>query len=130
MEYTLDCSLAKEIAATLDTFTRAYIEAAFWTMTDEDGHSLDYLGLHDLSSAALASMRTDCADFQAAHAGLIASDLSRAGVDFWLTRNHHGAGFWDGDWPGESGHILTAAAHAYGPSDLYVGDDQMVHVYP
>lgn len=22
-----------------------------------------------------------------------------AGVDYWLTRNSHGAGFWDGDWP-------------------------------
>jgi hypothetical protein len=126
--YQLDCSLAKETAAALDVFTRAYIETAFWLLTDENGDSLNYLGLHDLAPEALASMRADCADFQAAHWILIADDPARAGHDFWLTRNYHGAGFWDGDWPETIGRRLTEASHAYGSSDLYVGDNNLVYV--
>ena len=54
-------------------------------------------------------------------------DPGQAGHDFWLTRNHHGAGFWDRGL-GEVGERLTDAAHAYGSSDLYVGDDGKVYV--
>jgi hypothetical protein len=34
------------------------------------------------------------------------SNLERFGHDFWLTRQGHGAGFWDGDWP-EYGDWIT-----------------------
>lgn len=51
----------------------------------------------------------------------------RAGHDFWLTRNHHGAGFWDGDWPEAAGETLTNAAHSYGETDLYKGDDKLLY---
>ena len=45
--------------------------------------------------------------------------------DFWLTGNHHGAGFWDGDYPEivdgkEVGDILTELAHSFGECDLLV----------
>ena len=43
-------------------------------------------------------------------------------MSFWLNRNGHGAGFWDGDWP-KHGAELDKAAHSYGEFDLYVGDD-------
>lgn len=39
------------------------------------------------------------------------------GHDFWLTRNGHGAGFWDRGL-GELGDRLTDAAHAYGSVDV------------
>jgi hypothetical protein len=52
-------------------------------------------------------------------------DSERGGHDFWLTRNRHGAGFWDGDW--ERGAELTKAAHTFGGIDLFVGDDGRVH---
>jgi hypothetical protein len=130
--YTLDTSLARETAAGLDTFTRAYVEALFWLLTDESGDSLDYLGLHDLAPEALAEIREDCRAFQRDHADLLAgADLSRAGHDFYLTRNGHGAGFWDRDpatYPADpDGRLLTAAADAYGPTSDYVGDDGMVY---
>lgn len=44
----------------------------------------------------------------------------RAGHDLWLTRNGHGVGFWDGDWPEPLAEILTDSAHRLGPVDLYV----------
>lgn len=127
MEYQLDCSLALDVRKTLDPFTLAYIETAMWTLTDDDGSSLDYLGLHDIDPSAIERMKADCASFQADHWDMIESDLSQAGHDFWLTRNRHGAGFWDGDWPKPADRVLTDAAHAWGSADLYVGDDNTVY---
>jgi hypothetical protein len=46
--------------------------------------------------------------------------------DFWLTRNHHGAGFWDGDY-GKYGDKLTAIAQTFSEVDLYVGDDGLIY---
>ena len=50
----------------------------------------------------------------------------RAGHDFWLTRNGHGAGYWDRGL-GEVGDALTTAAEVYGSCDLYVGDDGKIY---
>jgi len=128
-EYHLDCSLAAETKAQLDTFTLAYVEAAMWTLTDEDGNSLDYLGLHDIAPETIAKAVDDCAAFQAEYQALLeeAGDDSQNGHDFWLTRNRHGAGFWDRGYPKPIGDGLTKAAHSYGESNWYVGDDGMVH---
>ncbi len=43
----------------------------------------------------------------------------QAGHDFALTRNHHGAGFWDRGL-GEAGDLLTEAAETFGESNLWV----------
>jgi hypothetical protein len=51
-----------------------------------------------------------------------------AGHDFWLTRNGHGAGFWDGDWPEPLATVLTDAAHAFGELSPYVGDDGLIYL--
>lgn len=111
-------------AEKLDVFTRAYIEAALWSSTDDDGTPLDdAYGVDDIDPATLAQMVDDCKAFQADNWDDIADDLTRAGHDFWLTRNHHGAGFWDGDWP--QGDKLTEASHAYGSVDLYTHDGKV-----
>ena len=47
--------------------------------------------------------------------------------DFWLTRNGHGAGFWDGDYDDEVGTELTKIAHTFKELDCYVGDDGKIH---
>jgi hypothetical protein len=46
--------------------------------------------------------------------------------DFWLTRNHHGAGFWDGDY-GAYGDQLTAIAQTFSEVGLYIGDDGLIY---
>jgi hypothetical protein len=121
-------------ADNLDTFTRAYIECALWSSTDDSGEPLDSgRDADDLAPATLADMEEDCRQFQEANAELLAQayerdgyDTARAGHDFWLTRNHHGAGFWDRGL-GDIGTRLTELAHAWGSVDLYVGDDELIH---
>lgn len=126
----------------LDEFTQAYVECALWSSTDDDGEPLDHdYDLRSIAEDTLAEMVSECADFQASFGEYIADNLGRAGYDFWLTRNGHGAGFWDGDWrqpygnpegyivPQYStvGDFLTAMSKPYGSYDLYVGDDGMIH---
>lgn len=54
-------------------------------------------------------------------------DDEQVGHDFVLTRNGHGAGFWDRGH-GERGDRLTAACKPYGELDAYVGDDGRVYL--
>ena len=122
----------------LDEFTKAYIEAALWSSTDEStpqgGEPLDKnYTIQDISPETLQQMISDCKDFQEAQLtdgtpvfDVISSNLARAGHDFWLTRNRHGAGFWDGDWK-QFGDLLTEFSHPYGDFNLYVGDDHKIH---
>lgn len=127
-------------APALDAFTAAYVKAALFSTNDEStpegGAPLDdNYGVEHVDAATLRRMRADCERFQELYGDLIADDnLARgigsdeqAGHDFWLTRNGHGAGFWDGDWREEAGETLTAAAKSFGEFDLYVGDDGFVH---
>lgn len=121
----------------LDTFTAAYVECALWCgvepVTDdpeEIASDRDYdRTIGDLAPATLAAMVEDCREFQEARRADLAewADDNQAGHDFWLTRNGHGAGFWDRG-RGELGERLSAWARAYGSRDLYIGDDGKVYV--
>lgn len=111
------------------TFERAYIECALWSSTNDDGEPLDNdFDIDDLDESAIKQFKDDCKDFYDANGidAMTEKQKERAGYDFWLTRNRHGAGFWDGDWEKELGKKLTNAAHIYGSCDLYVGDNQKV----
>jgi hypothetical protein len=113
----------------LDVFFESYVETALWSSTDDNDVPLDErFEVEDISPASLQSMREDCDDFMNGVKDLIEDDVSRAGHDFWLTRNGHGAGFWDGDWPEEAGKILTKRSKEYGSSYLYVGDNGKLFV--
>jgi len=46
-------------------------------------------------------------------------DMDQHGHDFALTRNRHGAGFWDRGY-GPIGDALTEAAHVYGEAEVYL----------
>jgi len=111
----------------LDIFTIAYVECALWSSTDDNDEPLDAnYDIYDISAECLTQINIDCAMFQAENMTMIQDDLSQAGHDFWLTRNGHGAGFWDGDWP-EHGDLLTAKCKEYGEINLYVGDDGLIY---
>ena len=48
--------------------------------------------------------------------------INQTEYDYILTRNHHGAGFWDGDWSSEVSQILTDAAQSQSEFTAYVDD--------
>ena len=109
MEYKPIAQLPKGTAEML----RGYLECAEWCgLQDEDGEALELSVSPKWSEDSLRQAGEDCAAFLAENQAEIGDRLSEAGHDFWLTRNHHGAGFWDGDW--EAGSRLTLDAHAYG----------------
>lgn len=119
----------------LDPFTRHYITTALWSTTDDNGDPLDqHYDYGDINVQTVEAMIADCHRFQSQTQDLLHAaydemnyDEDDAGHDFWLTRNRHGAGFWDGDLDEAVGEALTKAAHAFGEFDLYVGDDGAVH---
>jgi len=114
-----------------ETFITAYKVAALWSSTDDEGNPLDDdFSINDFSSEANQKVEADCAAFLAKceEKGIEFSfeELEQAGHDFWLTRNHHGCGFWDGDWS-EHGEVLTEIAHSFGEAWIYVGDDEKIY---
>ncbi len=79
-------------------------------------------------------MRSDCEKFiNENREDLLTWDGSRysveemGGHDFWLTRNRHGAGFWDGDWDKEVGKRLTESCREFGEVWIDVGDDGKIY---
>lgn len=122
----------------LDLFTRAYIEAAFWTSeeqlaeSDPQARQEFEFGFDTLAPETLAQIVADCTGFQEQCApwwlDYDGTD-EQAGHDFWLTRNRHGAGFWDraAGMYRDNGAGLTEAALARGEVCLYVGDDGKVY---
>lgn len=103
----------------LDDFEEAYFETALWSTTDFDGVPLDNcFEVEDLQQRMpkwFKEQLKDIKDFREANAALLkqAGDDAQNGHDFWLTREGHGAGFWDRGY-GAVGDKLTAAAHGYG----------------
>ena len=114
-------------------FFESYVECALWSSVDNaddtGGAPLDdNYGPDDIAPESLAAMAKDCAGFIAA-SGVEGSrnwSAEQAGHDFWLTRNGHGAGFWDRGH-GAEGETLSKHAKSFGPCDLYIGDDGFVY---
>jgi hypothetical protein len=116
---------------------RQYVETLLWSETDtrpEDEEGADPRPLDedysadDINVGALEALRVDVDDFvRAQWADLQDMDAEQAGHDFALTRNSHGAGFWDRGL-GERGDRLTRACEPYGEISLYIGDDGEVYV--
>lgn len=99
-----------------------FIACALWSSTAEDGSPLDdNFGADNIAPETVQHMRDDCAAFFFANR----RDLRATGAtmeqhahDYWLTRNGHGAGFWDRGYKNGLGERLTGAAHADGSFEL------------
>lgn len=140
-----------------DTFTEGYVSCALWAdvmiykhdddcpchEASENGdayeaemdHSSDAFDESDLTPDALAALTSDAHDFYAANVADIRTSTlgaERCGHDFWLTRNGHGAGFWD------HGHIsdeadaalsrLDKASRPYGEQSLVQNTNMKVEL--
>ena len=111
----------------MDTFTESYITTALWSSTDgeeplDKEHTID-----NIEDETIDKMIADCKKFQNYSEEYEEHDDSQVGHDFWLTRNHHGAGFWDGDYEEPLATKLTDLSHEFGDFDLYIDDDGLIY---
>ena len=120
----------------LDEFTRGYVEAAIWLLDEDVVRKAGGISHVDIPEETLKDMAADCRNFQAANQAdldiLCAATANgspytaaRAGHDLWLTRNGHGAGYWDRDFRGNEAAAAAAdrlsdAARALGETELDV----------
>jgi hypothetical protein len=116
-------------ATVTDSFVRGYLTAAEWLLDEE----IDRDQVIGWAPDALTEAATECADFQsgneadlARYTALSGRDDESAGIDFFLSRNGHGAGFFDrGDDPVFD--RLQDAARVYSSADVYLGDDGLLY---
>lgn len=115
----------------IETVLNAYIECALWSSYEisEGGDTLyTYDELEsELASSTIDAMRAEVTEFISGcetDRPNVFDGISdeQIGHDFWLTRNGHGAGFWDRGL-GERGDWLTKQTEGYGTSDLGVNAD-------
>ena len=137
----------------LDSFTKGFVEAAFFTSTGSDNEE-EGLGEGSNVSQVAATARADivatCNAWRAVPAvrALLALAYTlhnyseeQAGCDFWFTRNGHGVGFWDRkELEGGLGDSLSnlcgwkyrnsdSAAPLFGACDMIRGDDGRIYFY-
>ena len=127
----------------LNEFILGYVTCAIWASIGDDEQPLDdKYDSDDIAPEARKAVEKDCEKFIAENEAVLEdyaeivrthvraggalnpeySESEKAGHDFWLTRNGHGAGFWDRGI-GETGDKLSEASKGFGEVDLYVGDD-------
>lgn len=115
-----------------DDFLKGYLLGLAFTASDSEGEPLfshpgkDITDCIDpitevfdkLSDDDKVTVMYNCAHFLAQANSMLGGNASAAGSDFHLTRNGHGAGFWDGDWP-VHGKQLTALSNTFDSCELY-----------
>lgn len=111
----------------VSAFASGYIDCAVWLAPEEDNISGD-----DLSPDVLNTLASQADEFASSFRDLldIANNEGRndeyLGHDFFLTRNGHGAGFWDRGL--SVGEELSNMARPYGECGIYRGDNGEVFV--
>lgn len=114
-----------DIEAMLD----GYLECALWAgqnwPEDSDDNPTPWdqnYGVDNIAACAIEDASKLCNTFATDNAAdLTTWDPGQAGHDLFLTRNHHGAGFWDRGH-GAAGDRLTTAAERYGDQDFYLNE--------
>lgn len=118
-----------------DKMLTAYLVCALWSShdeTDEDGgepFDRNY-GIEDFAPEALQEASDDVKAFVAKARKLLdkySLDDESVGHDFWLTRNGHGAGFWDRGYKDNLGDKLTAISKTFKEIHPYLGDDGKIY---
>lgn len=129
-KFCLNDTGAQNAYDALDTFTKGYVEAMFFTngdTGDEREFYLNELGVGKLTNEAVADIRADCQAFQRAASTELAEAYTRdgygdeqAGHDFWFTRQGHGVGFWERKPLTAEGLGDALSKHAKAAGEAYV----------
>lgn len=102
----------------------SYLECALWASCDENGVPLDEnFYIEDFDDETKEKLAEEFTDFFDSNYELIEQlpdwyDAGMLGHDFWLTRNGHGAGFWDRGL-GQLGSKLSDISKVYGELTLH-----------
>lgn len=111
--------------------TEAYLACALWSSSDDKDIPFDSEhSIFDLAPESIVDASLDCFTFWHKNMALLEkSGLTdeQIGHDFWLTRNGHGAGFWDRGL-GEIGEKLTEGCKAFHEKYVYSGDDGLIYI--
>jgi hypothetical protein len=96
----------------IQTILKHYLICALWT------EELDSREIEEIHPNNLEQARKDVETFVKKAGSLLDNmDEEQIGHDFWLTRNGHGAGFWDRGL-GEIGIKLTTISHEFKGIDV------------
>ena len=107
-----------------------YIATALWCSMDREKYLDNEYSIDDLSDDTQRELKLGLESFVDKYFDLVAPTDINTSIEtfvhnFWLTRNGHGAGFWDGDY--KNGDELTTACEKLGQVELYVGDDGKIY---
>lgn len=117
-----------------DKVLAQYLYTAVWAECDPDTEEpLDKTySTSDITQAGRKQAREDVEEFVNEIReldGIEALEESDIGHDFWLTRNGHGAGFWDGDVPEPLATQLTEIAKSKGRSYVWpCGNNRHINI--
>lgn len=132
--------------ATEDQIERAmehvgqYIETAMWSSyvfttegAEDDGRSCDEYELSDSARETLEQSYREAVTGLPLNLATHVDDADRWSQfahDLWLNREHHGAGFWDGDWSEPFATELDSYADSLGEGaqEWYLNDDHELEV--
>ena len=119
----------------VDEILTSYFEAALWTDEDRlaeevgDDKAKSFT-IFDFSDETKAKAKEEIEQFMQ-KAGQYLTNVTddMIGHDFWLTRNHHGAGFWDRKEIGyEIGDKISEICHEFRELMVVVGDDEKLYL--
>ena len=120
----------RELHPETDEFTSSYLEAAEWAdkPEEEDWSSAEW------APEAVKRAKADCIRFRFRASDLLVDldwdhpkDTYPIAYDFWLTRQGHGSGFWDGNYPEPAARNLTEIAKGFEETNIYLGDDGLIY---
>jgi len=120
----------------------SYLECAIWTEEErlEDENTEGYegeikdlipeadLNIHNFSDDSKIKAYEDIKLFlKYAGDAVNGIDEEQLGHDIWLSRNGHGAGFFDRGYDDDIEKRLMDSAHKIGGVDVYLGDDGLLY---
>lgn len=120
----------------IDDVLDSYYETAFWTEGDndfdneiqDDNNKLNNKSISDISDKSKEQSKNDIIEFIKKAKEIAPEELSTyneksLGHNIWLSRNGHGAGFFD-----DNNDQLQQIARDMKSVNMYVGDDGQVYI--
>lgn len=110
---------------TTDVIIESYLETALWVSETSDDHEeFDDKTIFNFSYNAKKQAKEEIEWFLA-NAGDVFSEVSDTtiGHDLWLSRNHHGSGFFDRDgYDEDTAQFLMDLSNILGEISIYIND--------